>query len=276
VLDWSRTIHGIGDLHAGFIARARRTAVLDDVDTLPTPAFHLQIGDATEHGRPREDRVAKRWLDRLPGPHETILGNHDILHNDRTAGEWARAYGHRSKNFTIDLPFVRLIAVGPNSNLPDERAGTLAKATLDFLDRQLAGAPGDCWIACHWPLFRTVLGNPNKDFTSEMAAFHAKPDAHIRELLARHPNAKAWLSGHTHSPLGAPGLITRAPLPRGRSIVAVNFSALVAIGKTREPSDPLRSLYLTHLPDTIEIRFRDHYARAWRSVRGRRVVRVAV
>jgi hypothetical protein len=276
VLDWSRTVHGIGDLHAGFISRPRRTAVLEDVNTLPTPALHLQIGDATENGKATEDRIAKRWLDRLPGPHETILGNHDILHNDRTAAEWARAYGHRSKNFTIDLPFVRVIAVGPDRNHPDNRAGTLAKPTFDFLDRQLGSAPGDCWIACHWPLFRTVLGNPRRHFTSEMAAFHAKPDAGIRELLARHPNAKAWLSGHTHSPLGVPGLITRAPLPGRRSILAVNFSALVATGKTREPSDPLRSLYLTHVGDAVEIRFRDHYAGAWRTVGGRRVVRMAI
>jgi hypothetical protein len=276
VIDWSRTIHGIGDFHAGFISRARRAAVLDDVRTLPTPAFHLQIGDATEHGKPKEDRVAQRWLGQLPGPYDTILGNHDVLHNDRTAGEWARAYGHRSKNFTIDLPFVSVIAIGPNRNHPDERAGTLSGATLDFLERQLAGAQRDCWIACHWPLYRTVLGNPDKHFTSEMPSFHAKPDVRIRELLARHPNAKAWLSGHTHSPLSVPGLITHAALPQGRSILAVNLSALVATGKTREPSDPLRSLYLTHLPGKIEIRFRDHDAGVWRAVRGRRVVRVRV
>jgi len=274
--DWSRTVHGVGDLHAGSISRTRLESVLDDVATIPSPVLHLQIGDATERGTPGEDRIAKRWLDRLPGPYEAILGNHDILHNDRTPAEWARAYGHRSKNFTIDLPFVRLIAVGPERNHPDQRAGSLSRATRDFLERQLTRAPGDCWIACHWPLFRTVLGDPRKLFTSEMASFHAKPDGPIRDLLARHPNAKAWLSGHTHSPLGAPGLITRAPLPGGRSILAVNLSALVAIGKTREPSDPLRSLYLTHRPGAIEIRFRDHYTGVWRAVRGRRVVRVDV
>src|SRR4051794_17656817 len=96
--DWSRTVHGVGDLHAGGIRTARVAKVLEDVGRLPTPALHLQIGDATEHGLEAEDVRARRWLGRLPGRHETILGNHDIFHNGRTPGRWAKAYGYRSKN----------------------------------------------------------------------------------------------------------------------------------------------------------------------------------
>jgi len=273
--DWSRTIHGIGDIHAGAIPRARVQELLDDVATLPAPALHLQIGDATEHGRPAEDRMARRWLGRLPAKNHTILGNHDILHNERTPAQWAAAYGYRSKNFTIDLPFLRIIAVGPDRDLPGERSGVLSARTLAWLERRL-GYPGDCWIACHWPLHRTVLGDSRRLYTSAMQGFHVKPDAKIRALLARHPNAKAWLSGHTHSPLNAPGLVTRARLAEGRSILAVNLSAIVAVGKTREPTDPICSLYLTHLAGKVEIRFRDHRAGAWAAVSGRRVVTVRV
>ena len=272
MVDWSRTVHGVGDLHVGAIRRARMAGVLEDVATLPTPALHLQIGDATERGVAAEDRMARRWMGRLPGPHDTILGNHDILHNERTPAQWARAYGYRSKNFTVGLPFVRIIAVGPDRSHPRERAGLLSRATLAFLERELARSPKDCWIACHWPLFRTVLGNPDKVFTSAMVPFHAKPDSEIRALLARHANAKVWLSGHTHSPLSAPGLISRARLPRRRSILTVNLSALVAVGRSAQPTDPLCSLYLTHRPAKIEIRFRDHRAGAWTKSRGRRVV----
>ena len=95
-------------------------------------------------------------------------------------------------------------------------------------------------------------------------------------MLARHRNAKAWLSGHTHSPLQVPGLVTRAALPGGRSILAVNLSALVAVGKTRELGDPLCSLYLTRLPGKIEIRFRDHQAGSWIAPHQRKVVTVSV
>ena len=278
MIDWSHTVHGLGDLHAGGVPRARVAAMLEDVARLPTPALHLQIGDSTEHGTEAEDVKAQRWLGRLRGRSETILGNHDFLHNKRTPAQWAEAYGYRSKNFTIHLPpWLNIIAVGPDRELPAERSGKLTKATLAFLDRELSAAGGrDCWVACHWPLFRTVLGDPKKLFTSESAGFHAQPDAQIRALLARHKNAKAWLSGHTHSPLRAPGLVTRAALPGGRSILAVNLSAVVAVGRTREPSDPIRSLYLTRRPGQIDIRFRDHAKGAWIAPHARKVVSVKV
>jgi len=264
--EWARTVHGVGDLHAGGIARIRAERVLDDATMLGTPALHLQIGDATEHGAPEEDRAALRWLSSLPGPYRTIVGNHDILGNRRTPAQWARAYGYESKNYVVDLPFVRLIAVGPDRTADGRRAGMLSALTRAWLEDQLARAAGDCWIACHWPLQRTVMGNPKRHFTSAMPAFYAKPDAEIRALLARHRNARAWLSGHTHSPLHAPGFVSRARLTGRRSILTVNFSALVGVGRSREPKDPLCSVYLTHRPGTIEVRFRDHRAGVWRAV----------
>lgn len=274
--DWSRMVHGIGDLHAGGIKRPRVATMLQDAQRLSTPAAHLQIGDATERGLPEEDVLALRWLGRLPGPAYTVLGNHDVMHNVRTATEWAKVYGHGSPNYLIDLPFVRIIALAPDRDLPAEKSGTLSKGTLEWLELRLKRARRDCWIACHWPLHKTVMGDPAKLYTSGMQSFHAKPDAQIRALLARNPNAKAWISGHTHSPLGAPGLVTRAGLPNGRKILSVNLSALVGVGKTRDPEDPICSLYLTHLPGKLEIRFRDHRARAWKTVGGHRVQTVSV
>ena len=275
-LDWKRTVHCLGDLHAGAISRVRVDAVSRDIGLLGPPALHLQVGDATEGGRKHEDIVAREFLDALPAGWVTALGNHDILHNDRTVADWGRAYGQRSQNFTVEMDFVRLVVIGPDRNEPGRRAGRLSSATLSFLERELAGTDGDCWVVCHWPLLRTVMGDPRLHFTSAMEAFHAKPDADIRELLARHRNAKVWISGHTHSPLSAPGLIKRTRLAPKRSIVAVNASALVGTGKRRLPGAPLCSLYLTHRPGFVEVRCRDHRAGAWRNVRGRRVVELQV
>ena len=42
--DWTRMVHGIGDLHAGGVKRPRVAALLEDAATLSTPAAHLQIG----------------------------------------------------------------------------------------------------------------------------------------------------------------------------------------------------------------------------------------
>ena len=275
-IDWKRTVHCIGDLHAGAITDVRLRALGRDITRLGAPALHLQIGDMTERGHEEEDRVALDFLGRLPAPWATVLGNHDILQNKRSAAAWARTYGQASQNFSVDLGFVRVIAVGPNRTEAGERAGRLSARTLSFLERELDESDTDCWIACHWPLFRTVMGDPRLHFTSAMRPFHVKPDEPIRELLMRHPKAQAWVSGHTHSPLSAPGLIKRTRLAPGRSILAINTSALVGIGKRRDPRAPLCSLYLTHRRGRIEIRCRDHRAEAWRNIRGRRVVEIAV
>jgi 3',5'-cyclic AMP phosphodiesterase CpdA len=274
-LAWKRTVHCIGDLHAGAITSRRIEAVSRDIERLGTPALHLQIGDATEDGTAAQDRIALRFLERLPAPWFTALGNHDILRNERSAAGWARAYGQSGHNFSVDLDFARVILIGPDRTEPGRAAGRLSSETLAFLDEQLSDGAGDCWIACHWPLFRTVMGDPRLHFTSAMPAFHAKPDRRIREILARHRNARVWLSGHTHSPLSAPGLIKRARLAPQRTILAINTSALVGIGKRRDPRAPLCSLYLTHRRDRIEVRARDHRAGEWRNVRGRRVVELA-
>ena len=274
--DWRRTVHLIGDLHAGAITDVRLRALGADIAELDPPALHLQVGDVTERGAAREDRLALRFLERLPGGWVTVLGNHDILGNKRGVRAWARAYGQESQNFAVELPFARLVVVGPDRNEPGERAGRLSRTTLSFLDDELGRSTKDCWVVCHWPLHRTVMGDPKLHFTSAMAAFHAKPDERIRELLAEHPNAKLWLSGHTHSPLGVPGLIKRAKLARGRSILAINASALVGVGKRRDPSDPLCSLYVTHRSGRIELRCRDHRAGEWRKLRGRYVTTLSI
>jgi 3',5'-cyclic AMP phosphodiesterase CpdA len=270
--DWDRTVHLVGDLHAGAITEVRMEAVMRDIERLGTPALHLQLGDMTEGGTDAQDKLAVGFLDVLPGPWATALGNHDILRNTRTARAWARAYGQSGPNFSVDLDFARVILIAPARGRQGGDAGRLSRETLAFLDDQLAQGPDECWIACHWPLFRTVMGDPRLHFTSAMEAFHAKPDSQIRAILARHPNARLWLSGHTHSPLSAPGLIKRVRLAGDRALVAINASALVGIGKRRNPRAPLCSLYLTKRRDRIEVRCRDHRAGRWRNVRGRPVV----
>ncbi len=276
-MDWGRTIHCIGDLHAGGVKRPRVQAMLDDVKALPKPALHLQVGDSTENGLPEEDVLAKRWLGRLPVRHNTLMGNHDVMHNRRTAKQWAAVHGYKSQSYVIDFPTLRIVVVGPDRDHPAERSGTLSERTLKWMEARIRNEPEKTiWIACHWPLKDTVLGDPGRLYTSAMQSFYAKPDDRIRALLAKYPNARAWISGHTHSPIDAPGLLTRAKLPRGRKIVTVNCSAIVGVGKKREASDPIRSLYLTHFPGRMEVRFRDHGERKWKHVGGRQVTHIKV
>ena len=274
--DWKRTVHCLGDLHAGAITRARMEAVSRDIEQLGPPALHVQVGDATEGGREHEDMLAREFLDALPARWVTALGNHDILHNDRTVADWGRAYGQQ----LAELHGGARLRARDRDRAGSKRAGparrpALERARCPSSSASWPSTDTDCWVVCHWPLLRTVMGDPRLHFTSAMEAFHAKPDAGIRKLLARHRNAKVWISGHTHSPLSAPGLIKRTRLAPKRSIVAVNASALVGIGKRRDPRAPLCSLYLTHRPGCLEVRSpgppgrgvakRCEGARSWRS-----------
>ena len=65
--DWERTVHCLGDLHAGAITRVRLEAVSRDIELLGPPALHLQVGDATEGGREHEDKLARSFLDAPAG-----------------------------------------------------------------------------------------------------------------------------------------------------------------------------------------------------------------
>jgi hypothetical protein len=272
-----RTVHVIGDVHVGATPPVRLESVLADLGTryVPRPVLHLQIGDMTEHGLAAEDTRALAWLGRLPAEHRTILGNHDILDDRRTPAQWARVYGNPAPSYRIDLSFVRILVVAPDRDADASAAGLLSPATLAWLDAELGSASGDCWIACHWPLRATVTGDTRRVFSSVEPFFHAKPDADLRALLARHPTATAWISGHTHSPLDAPGLVSRLVLG-GRGVACVNASAIAYTGRTREWTDPLASIFLTHRPGTIEVRFRDHGAGVWTSASHQRVAAVAV
>ena len=136
--NWERTVHCLGDLHAGAITRVRLDAVSRDIEPLGPPALHLQVGDATEGGKEHEDKLARGFLDALPAQWVTALGNHDILHNDRTVADWGRAYEQDSQNFAVELDFVRVIVIGPNRNEPGRRAGRLSSATLS-VSRARAG-----------------------------------------------------------------------------------------------------------------------------------------
>ena len=192
-------IHGIGDLHAGGVKRPRVSALLDDVKTLRTPALHLQAGDSTEHGLPEEDVLALRWLGRLPGPHRTILGNHDVMHNKRTPAQWAKVYGNESPNYVIDLPFLRIICVAPDRDDPDEEAGLLSDETLTWMKLRLERSEGrDCWIACHWPLRKTVLGDKKTHYRSDSQHFFAKPDGQDPRA-ARPPSQRQGVAVRPHA-----------------------------------------------------------------------------
>src|SRR5690606_1491824 len=97
----------------------------------------------------------------------------------------------------------------------------------------------------------------------ELAASMSVEDDKAPDMWAvveDHPNAKAWISGHTHANRFAVDLCKPATVA-GRGFVHVNLPA--PEGPTRTAFDPLVTGFITVWDDRMEVRYRDHASRQW-------------
>lgn len=254
---WDRTFHLVGDLHhGGGVWNTRRKDVMrEDIErvTFPQALARIQVGDFVNNGFPAEDTEGFAYMDSLSkSPVDyLVIGNHDFL--ERTRLQAAAAWGLGPGYYEVDFGFVRMLVLSP------EQGGVLPAEQFAWMDdRLLAADPQPCFIVCHWPMFETVaMGDITKEFTTTESPFYMKGDAEIRAILTARPNAKAWISGHTHTSPGEDTLIVSETLA-GRNFHHINCSAPAYVGRTSEPFDPLTTLPMTWLDDRIEVRFRNH------------------
>lgn len=301
-----RTLHMIGDVHWGGIYRSRLAAVHDDLwsgyEADDPPVCRVQVGDGTHFAQQLQVEGFVAWMDSLPpvalpagvvlpGPVGrqwiAITGNHDVVTGTYTAeqkpeeddrygydgrlGDWGAATG-LPRYYAVDLGWVRLLMCGWWSV---DSGSRFAAEQMAWLDAQLADAGSqECWVVAHPPLHNTVLGRVEgrrRVYNSTVAGFWARgpsPDVNtaVKDLLAGHANARAWISGHTHSPATAPGIVTSLTLG-GHSVAAINCSALPwdQRGENKQFT-PLRTPYITRDDDGIKVRFRDHGQATWTGV----------
>lgn len=268
--DMSKTIHFIGDPHYGGTLSARLAKVKADLDRVPAPLCHVSVGDLV-HDSANMNAPAAAWMEALDAPWYSALGNHDILDNFQTPAQWAAAIGMPGKNYTVDLGLVLLVFVGPDGLAEgDSVTITLSQATLDWLDAQLTAATKDCWVVCHAPLKDTVVGSTSVVWSSAEAAFYAEPNTSIRTILNNRTRAKAWISGHTHSPTTTTDFLKTENVG-SRTIAAINCSGLQYVGRTNEWYDDLKTLYLTKTDSGIEVRVRNHGGGVWGAINGAKV-----
>lgn len=273
----------MGDIHAGAInatATRRDKAGADLLSVMmPSVVAHVQTGDFTESGTGAHDTIALDWMAGISdAPWYNVVGNHDIWGNIRSADAAAAAFGMPGKNYTADLGFAKLIVVGPdNLNGADNTTITLSAATLSWLNAELVAAGSTpCLIACHAPLFETVgVGQGAAEYRSDENGFYVQPKTTIATLLADNPNAKAWLAGHTHSPINSPGFVTPVTVG-GHVIASINSSSIYFQGRTIETHEPMHSVFVTYLGPTIEVRYRNHGAGIWDAANGVRVATVTL
>lgn len=272
-------LHVVGDVHAGAVPAldgTRRGKVTTDVASgrmLPNPVAEIFTGDLVNDATPVQDDLISAWVDTMPDlPRYYACGNHDIWGNARTPADFAAAYGMPGVNYTVDAGDVRLIFVGPdNLTGGDNTTINLSATTQTWLDGQLDATSRDCLIVCHAPLAETALGNVSQVYTTRRTddggvfAVNQGVDSNLRTILADHPNAKAWIAGHTHTPSSEPTVVVGQTIG-SHTMAMVNASAVAFVGRAYSLDSPIACAYVNYLGDRIEVRYRDHGGRSWGTV----------
>lgn len=267
----ARTLHAIGDTHIGaailpqFDANRRAIVTADCARAdVPQVTYRVQLGDATDNALSAEDTAVAAWLAGLGGTIVRTIGNHDTW-NQRTPAQCATAWGLPAKDYAVDLGYALLVVLG----FDDLEATYLTQmtwnsTTLNWLDGVLDAATKPVLIAAHAPLKNTVgMGMGTYQYNSTDPDFYANPDSGIRTVIAEHDVVKAWISGHTHSPVTAP-YIVKAETIGTHTVAAINTSCLAYVGKDKADwTSPLCTAFVTTLDDRIQVRFRDHGAHQW-------------
>lgn len=256
------------------------------------PAFYVAPGDIVDRGAPENYKLAKHDLAAQLGnvPLYPGIGNHeyqpenkeDIIH---TAEEFSAFWG-KPVRYTWMVNDVACIMLDqPFPFLPGERREyphvVFSDETLAFLDTALTQHANQLTIIfAHCPLHNTVLDRDperNLDDDSLDPFFFVENSESVRAILARHSNAKLYISGHTHSGWGSPQLIFTEHLG-DHTITHVNLMSPWYTGRKHGPRlSPDRSTleYCPDEPDVLAsfafhiyrdravIRVRDHRAQVW-------------
>jgi hypothetical protein len=237
---------------------------------LPETLLHVVVGDFVDNpaAHPEQDATAVNWMNSHIGPGEwvTAVGNHDLFGRlpPAAAAAWGMPGGG---NYVHDIPGVcRLVLITPDDGIENDGYSMkpFTASRLNWVADRCNEVPNvPCFIVCHWSLYDTVAATSDSTTSATTPGFYAYVDAEIETMLADTPNTKAWLSGHTHSPLHVPELVT-TKVVGGHSLVAINASAPCYTGNVSDNlSSQQATMYLTVTDGRMDVRFRDHGAGVW-------------
>lgn len=291
-VDLARTIHAVGDQHhasSGGFSTTRKTLTTAGINKPLFPqdvAAHVFLGDITQNGLTDEDTLWASFRDGLTStaPKYAVAGNHDIQNDARTPAQAHAAWGMpASQNYAVDLGYAKLCCVFPGDDYAAHNSGSFFSASsLAWLEAAIQSAgQKPVLVACHFPLYDTVAGTGADSavyYRSIDSGFYAATLARttdsqdILDLLDAYPTVKGWLSGHTHSSVDAPGLLTMVNTGT-RNIAHINSSAVVSVNKAGLQTSPINTMLVTYTEaDQIEVRLRGHHAGGfWNTINGQRV-----
>jgi Icc protein len=188
------TVVQVSDIHFGTSERNEERArrLFGRLAELARPVDAVLVtGDIADHGAPEEYERARALIATLPYPVFTCPGNHDergayakvLLGQEQQEGPVNRVHSAGGAVFALC-----------DSTVPGEPGGYLADETLDWLDRVLDEAPDGApvFVCFHHP--PTVMHMPYLDGMRQTGG------ERLAEVLARHDNVVAILTGHVHTP----------------------------------------------------------------------------
>jgi predicted MPP superfamily phosphohydrolase len=211
-----------GDMHFGYTGTARLDAVAADLAQLPPPDALLSTGDETHFGTPDEYAAAVAWLAQWNRPFFTVTGNHTFWnaserHRETSAGLYQRfqqTWG-QAMPYSWEIGGLRFVATGPTEAGTTPTGASITAEQVDELAAMLSQAPTQpTVVVLHSPLHHTVLGDggpANSVYTSDDFGFYQTHSDRIRAVLADAPQVALVITGHTHSPLRARGLLSLVP-----------------------------------------------------------------
>jgi len=247
------------------------------------PAFCVSPGDIIELNMPENFQLAKKQMTALLGkiPFYPGLGNHE-LYAENTESEryliqdFTAFWGKPARYYWVEggVLCIMLDPIGyPEPYLTQE--------SLTFLQTALAKHPGHLSVIfCHCPLYKTVLDRDpaqNLDYHSLDPFFALQNSTEVRTILGKFQQVGLFLSGHTHSGLGAPGLVYTEELS-GHPVTFVNLMSPWYTGYHKgatlnqdgtifeyTPDDPdfIVSFAFHIYRDQALIRLRNHRSRSW-------------
>jgi Calcineurin-like phosphoesterase len=265
----------LGDMHFGYCSHERLAALTADLQTLPYPDALLTTGDEVHFGFASEYDLAQAWVSRFGVPFHTVTGNHTFWNatesQQESAGALYKRWLERWKQpmpSTWRLGDVRFVGVGPTTETGDPREASLLLQQVEDLDRVLKQEPArPTVVVMHSPLHHTVLADSaalGSCYTSDDAGFFQRESDALLGVFASAPQVVLIVSGHTHSPLHAQGLLTMLPVGATQvphfNAMAIPFLRRISASGATGPQ-PLVTWNLEIGRDTMLVTGRDHLQR---------------
>lgn len=154
------------------------------------PDAVVVTGDCADGGTPAEYARLRELLEPLPMPVYVVPGNHDQRHTLQAAfGEQGTHGLPGFVQYAAQVGPLRLLAL--DTHVPGQNGGLLDTPRLNWLAERLDEAPETpTLIFMHHPPLVSGL--------SVMDSIGLEGTERLRDVLARHPQVRRVLAGHTH------------------------------------------------------------------------------